>query len=172
MKTTTFASRQCFLGISLALVVSTIAAGTANAGTAEEVFDSWTSAFTGGTWTTTIDGQPHKHAYRKVLGGKFLELETKDGRRSSRVMLGIDPKTKKCTFWQFDDQGSVTKIELTTASGNVWLLEGTGSGPDGKSRYRSKVTLIDKNHTREEMIEHLVNGKAQPTQTRHWTRKP
>ena len=167
------ASTQRFFRIALALfAVSMVAAGTANAGTAEDVFESWSSVFSGGTWTTIVDSQPHEHSYRKVLGGRFLEIETKDGSRSSKVVLGIDPRTKKCTFWQFDNQGGVTRIHLTEMGDNSWLLEGTGSGPDGKSRYKSKVTLIDRNHTQEEMIEHIVNGESQPKQTRHWTRKP
>ena len=109
---------------------------------------------------------------KRYWAEKFVKLETEDGSRSSHVVLGIDPTTKKCTFWQFDNTGCVIHIHVTKAGNNVWLLEGTGSGPDGKCHYRSRVTLIDENHTREEVIEHLVNGEPQPKRTRNWTRKP
>ena len=86
------------------------------------------------------------------------------------IMIGFDPASGKCQFWQFGSDGCVTIFEVTQVNKDVWMLKGVGRGPNGETRYRSKVTRTGPDSTREEMLEYVLNGTAQATTVRIWNR--
>ena len=82
----------------------------------------------------------------------------------------MDPESDTCRLWQFGSDGSVTVFELTQLNKDTWLLTGSGSGPKGNSRYRSRVTRTGPDSTKEEMLEYVLDGKPKPTTVRTWKR--
>jgi hypothetical protein len=85
-------------------------------------------------------------------------------------MIGVDPQTKVCTWWFFNNDGGIGNDVLTQESGTVFLLEGTGTGPKGKIRYKGRITQVDKNTVKEEVLEFSIGDKDMGPQTAIWTR--
>ncbi len=135
---------------------------------AEKAFKAYTDFAVGGVWTTTDGGERVTAAYRKVANGKFVELTQKGGPLPFVCMIGVDLETKKCTWWFFNEDGGRGTDVLSQEAKGVFLLEGTGKGPKGDVRYKGRITQVDVNTVTEEVIEFVLGGKKQPTQTFTW----
>ena len=153
------------------LVVGSMAMAGESETPGRKVLKAWGDFFSGGTWTTNSLGTQHQHKYRTVLNGNLIEGALLDGKVSSKLIVGVDPQTKKCKMWHFLSDDTVIQYRVTQQAKGKWLLEGKGNGPKGSSSYRSRVTRLDKNSTKEEMLEHVHNGEKQPLGTRVWKRK-
>ena len=136
----------------------------------QAAFKSWSNFFHGGVWRTTIDEQHHEHRYEKIYDGQLQVGETVDAGLRSKIVVGLDPANEECRLWQFGSDGGVTVFSIKEMDPNTWVLTGKGNGPQGETRYRSKVTRIGPNSTKEEMLEYVLNGTKQPTTVRTWRR--
>ena len=135
----------------------------------EDVFKSYTSFALGGVWRTTIEDEVLEHSYQKFGQGKYVQVT---GERSSPPfagILGVNPETKKCTMWLFLDDGGFGRNVLTQLSENIWLLEGAGVGPAGKSRLKYTITRVDQNTLKQD-VEFAVDGGDLVKRTNVWTR--
>ena len=137
----------------------------------EEAFKSWTEYSIGGKWTTTMDGVKSEISYRQTLDGKFVHVDLNSGGIPVTFLLGIDPVTKKCTWWGFDGYGGTVKWVMSRIGEDVWMSEGKGMGPEGEYVLKEKMTRIDADTVKEEIESFIVNGKQQKTGTNIWTRK-
>ena len=140
------------------------------AGNSLEAFHNWADFFHGGVWRAKVNGQEHEHRYERIYNGRLQIGETVDAGVRARIVIGIAPASGNCRLWQFGSDGCVTIFDLKQVDRDTWLLTGTGHGPKGKTRYRSKVTRTGPNSTREEMLEYVLNGTKQPTTVRNWQR--
>ena len=86
-------------------------------------------------------------------------------------MIGVDLETKECTWWFYNEDGSTGKNTFTQESDGVWLLQGSGKGTKGETRYRGKLTRVEENTIREEVIEFIANGEKQPNRNVRLERK-
>lgn len=136
----------------------------------QAAFKSWSNFFHGGVWRTTVNEQHHEHRYEKIYNGQLQVGETVDGGLRSRIVVGLDPANEECRLWQFGSDGCVTVFSIKEIDPNTWVLTGKGSGPQGETRYRSKVTRIGPNSTNEEVLEYVVNGTKHPKTVRAWRR--
>lgn len=137
----------------------------------EKVFRSYADLAVGGTWATTIEGQQLEHTYRWLDGGKFLELSAMGGAAPHRCIIGVDPRTGKCTRWNFNENGGTSASSMTLEGEGVWLLEGGGTGPAGAIRYRGRLRAIDADTVNEEVLEFVFNGEKLKTGTNVWKRR-
>ena len=138
---------------------------------AEKVFKSYMDLAVGGVWTTTIDGEQLEHTYRWVRGKKFVQLKGRGGILPYIAMIGIDPKTKKCTWWIYNEDGSMGIDSMTQEKEGVWLLEGPGTGQKGNIRYKGRISRLDKDTIEEEVIEFVAYGQVVGPSKHIWKRK-
>ena len=137
----------------------------------QEAFDSFMKFSIGGTWTTTKDGMTSEISYKRILNGKFVHADLTDRGIHVTFLIGIDPATKKCTWWGFDENGVVVKWVMSKAAENAWTLEGKGMGPNGECALKEKATRIDDNTVKVETEFFLLDGKKQDVGTVIFTRK-
>ncbi len=140
----------------------------------EKAFKAYTDLAVGGVWTTTIDGAQISNSYQRAVNNQFVRLTTKgsvDAFVSFEAMIGIDPETKKCSWWVFNEHGGVGKVVMTQEAVGVWMLEGKAIGPKGKVQIRTRLKRVDADTIEEQQIEVVVDGEKQPTRTNTWTRK-
>ena len=137
----------------------------------EEVFKSWVDMSLGSTWSTTVDGATSTMSYRRTLGGKFVQANLNSDGTRVKFLVGIDPATKQCTWWGYDEDGCVVKWVMTKPSKDVWMSEGVGMGPEGKCALKEKLTRIDENTVKEEIEHFMINGKERKAVTTIWKRE-
>ena len=137
----------------------------------EKAFKSYVDFAVGGVWTCTIDGEELKHSYHMMDGGQFLQLQGKGGLVPYVAIIGVDPKSKQCTWWNFMEDGGVGQNKMTLESDGVWLLQGRGDGPKGQVRYKGRLTRVGKDEVREKIIVFRIGDDDQGTPTNVWRRK-
>lgn len=135
------------------------------------VFDSYAEFAVGGTWTTTIGDDKFEHTYEWVRGKKFAQLDGKGGALPFVAMFGVDPETEKCSWWFFNEDGSLGKNVMTQEKEGVWFLQGSTKGGKGETRYKGRITRVDDNTIEEESIEFIANGEKQPSGKFIWKRR-
>ncbi len=137
----------------------------------EKVFRTFANHAIGGTWTATIEGQQLEHTYRWLDGGRFMQLSGKGGLAPYSGIVGVDPRTGNCAWWNFNENGAVSANVMTLEADGVWLLEGRGAGPKGDIRYRGKLTRVDADTVNEEVLEFVYNSEKQKPGTNVWKRR-
>ncbi len=75
----------------------------------EKAFKDYAELAVGGTWTTTIDGVTYEDTYERIQDGEFVMLTSKPAGDfpASITILGVDPVSKKFTWWGFSADGTV-----------------------------------------------------------------
>lgn len=136
-----------------------------------ETFNSWMDFSIGGVWTTTVDGVKSEISYKRTLNGKLVQADLIDEGIHVTFIVGIDPVTKKCTWWGFDEAGCVVKWVMTRVSEDVWMSEGKGMGPKGECALKEKLTRIDADTVKEEVEYFMINGEKMKAVTSTWRRK-
>jgi hypothetical protein len=136
----------------------------------QEAFKSYVEAIGHGVWTTTVDGATVTASYRQLKNNPFIQLTVEGNRLPYFCVIGVEPQTKKCTWWFFNNDGSTGKDLLTQEADGVWLLEGTGTGPKGEIRYKGRLKRVDANTSVEEVIELVIYGERQEPRTNTWKR--
>jgi hypothetical protein len=144
--------RQIMLSTAVLLTASVVV-GQADG---EKAFKSYMDFAVGGTWTTTVDGERIESSYKRVVDSQFVQLTNKGVPLPFVAMIGVDPKTKNCTWWFFNNDGGIGKDVLIQEADKVWLLEGTGIGPKDRIRYRGRITQIDENTGKEEVLRFMI----------------
>ena len=157
-----------FVGIGLLGLCSV--ANVQAADNSDRTFQNWAKFFHGGVWRTTAGGRQHEHRYEKIYDDRLQVGETIDAGVRARLVIAVDPSDGNCRFWQFRSDGCVTIFKLQEVDGDTWDLTGTGNGPKGETKYRSRVTRTGPNSTKEELLEYVLNGVEQPTTVRNWRR--
>ena len=135
------------------------------------MFDSYGSSAVGGTWTTTIGDDKFEHSYEWVRGKKFAQLDGKGGVLPFVAMFGVDPESEECTWWFFNEDGSLGKNVMTLEKNGIWMLQGSTKGGKGDTRYKGRITRVDDNTIEEETIEFIANGEKQPSGKFIWKRQ-
>ena len=156
--------------LTLCLIGMLSTVNTHAAENAEATFQNWAEFLQGGVWRTTVNGQKHEHRYETIYDGRLQIGETLDAGLRARIVVGVDSKIGTCCLWQFGSDGCVTTFKLNEIDHNTWVLTGSGNGPKGETRYRSRVTRTGPNSTKEEMLEYVLNGAKQPATDRTWRR--
>ena len=136
----------------------------------EKAFKAYTDFAVGGTWVTTVDGGKIEACYTRIPDSPFVQLTQKGGPLPFVGMIGVDPQTKVCMWWFFNNDGGIGKDVLTQESDTVFLLEGTGLGPKGKVHYKGRITQVDKNTVKEEVLQFLIGDEDMGPQTAIWKR--
>lgn len=135
----------------------------------QQVFEEWADLAVGGVWSRkTDDGEKVEHRYRRVAKGRFVLFTAKGGMFPGRSMIGVDPKTGRATWWDFNEDGSVGKSVMTQEAPGVWKLNGRFAGLDGDSKWSLVARKAGKNRIRTEKF--LFDGEKQGDQV--WTRSP
>ena len=140
-------------------------------GEGEKTFKTYTDFVVGGVWTTKIDGQELKHSYQPVGAKRFVQLNAKGGSVSYFAVIGVNPKSQKCEWWLFGEDGSVGSDTMTLEADGVWLLQGSGVGPKGEVSFKSRLTRVGKDEAREEVLLFKIGDANQGTPTNVWRRK-
>ncbi len=86
-------------------------------------FKAYTDFAVGGVWTTTDGDRQMTAKYRKVANGAFVELTQKGGLVPFVGMIGVDPETKKCAWWFFNEDGG-TGNDVMTQEGHKSANQG------------------------------------------------
>jgi hypothetical protein len=98
-----------------------------------------------------------------MLNGRFVQANLNSDGTRVKFLVGIDPVTKKCTWWGYDEDGCVVKWVMSKVGEDVWLSEGVGIGPKGKCAWKEKLTRIDENTVKEEIEHFMINGEQRET---------
>ena len=159
------------LAIAMATVVAFVSNSFAQQTDGRDVFDSYASFAVGGSWTTTVGDNKLEATYTWVRGKKFAQLDEKGGVLPFVAMFGVDPDTKKCTWWFYSEDGSLGTSVMTRESDGVWMLQGSGKGGRGETRYKGRISRVDDNTVEHEVIEYIANGEEQPTGKFTWKRQ-
>ena len=118
----------------------------------------------GGTWTADVDGKQFESKYESILDGKFLLFTGKaaDVFPGSVSIVGVDPATKQFTSWGVDGKGGVSIERTKLASEGVWTNEFSLIGPNRSESSKSRLTKIDQDTVKFEVLEWTQNGNPQP----------
>ena len=148
------------------------ASGEQEAG--EKAFKAYADLAVGGTWVATVDGKQFEDTYELILGGKLMLCTSKGGGEfpAAVTVAGIDPITKKFTFWGFDAQGGVSVGTSRLVSDGVWLGEWRGNQPNGSASEATRLTKIDADTVKYETLDQTVTGEAKAfPEVTTWKRK-
>jgi hypothetical protein len=140
----------------------------------EGAFKAFAELAVGGTWVAEIDGERFENTYEWFLDEQFLRLTAKAaGDFSESVeILGVDPKTGKFTSWRFSASGMVSMGTIRQIKDGVWVGLGGGKGPKGSVSSRDRVTKINDNTVRYEILEQNIDGDVPEfTEVSTWKRK-
>lgn len=152
------------LSVAALVVASSMVVGQAEG---EKAFKSYMDLAVGGTWITTADGQKFEDTYERILDGKFVRLTSKaaGGFPASVSVLGVDPVTNKFTQWGFDADGGVSIGTTTLAADGTWVGEWHGKGPKGNGSSKSRLTRVDADTVKYEVLEQKLEGELKPFTT-------
>ena len=127
-------ARTLFASFILVALTSTtaIAQGELTAKDGKAAFQSLAKLVVGGVWTRSDDEQ-YRHSYEWAIEGKFVHRTAKGGPLPDVAMIGVDPKTKQCVWWFFNQDGSVGKSICKLEKNGVWSFDGTTEGSKGKT---------------------------------------
>jgi hypothetical protein len=159
------------LAIAMATAVAFVSNSFAQQTDGRDVFDSYASFAVGGSWTTTVGDDKLEATYTWVRGKKFAQLDAKGGVLPFVAMFGVDPDTKKCTWWFYNEDGSLGRNVMTRESDGVWMLQGSTKGGKGETRHKGRISRVDDNTVEHEVIESIVNGEEQSTGKFTWKRQ-
>jgi concanavalin A-like lectin/glucanase superfamily protein len=138
----------------------------------EEAFKSYMEFAVGGSWSTTSSNSDTiEHTYEWEANNNFVRLNSKGGLIPFVAMIGIDPKTKKFTWWFYNEDGSIGKDIMTQKGEDTWILQGHGTGDKGGIHYKGEITRVDENTIEELVIKHVVYGKKHEPSKFIWKRK-
>lgn len=137
----------------------------------EEVFRSYADFQVGGTWKATVGAHKLEHSYRWAVGRKFAQLDAKGGVLPLVAMFGVDPASGKCTWWFYYNDGSMGKGVMTQERDGVYILEGKSNGMNGENSFKVRMSRVDDNTMKEEIISFIVNGVKQPNTSFTWNRQ-
>ena len=76
-------------------------------------------------------------------------------------ILGVDPKTNKFTLWRFSADGGLFTGTSELVSGNTRLNNWNGKGPEGSGEGKGRLTKVDANTIKFEVLERKVSGKVE-----------
>ena len=155
--------------ISIALSTSSLAIA-ADEKSGEKAFQSLAKLLVGGTWTRGADSG-FRHKYTWAIDGQFVHRVAEGGPLSDVGIIGVDPETNLCTWWTFNEDGSVGKLKCTLESQGVWILEEHGKGSKGEHHYKGRASRVDGDTIKEEVLEWVINGNPQEKGTFEWKRK-
>jgi hypothetical protein len=121
----------------------------------EEAFKAYADLAVGGTWTTTIDGVTYEDTYTRIQDGAFVMLTSKPAGDfpASISILGVDPVTKKFTWWGFAADGTVSSGTSKQMRDGVWVGPFNGKGPKGEMTSRGRLTRVDENTIKYDILE-------------------
>lgn len=159
------------LSVAALVMASSIVVGQSDG---EKAFKSYADLAVGGSWIATVDGQTFEDTYERILDGKFMRLTSKGagGFPAGISILGIDPVTKKFTQWSFDADGGVAIGTSTLTADGAFLGEWHGKGPKGSGNNRSRLTTVDADTVRFEILEEKLEGGLKPfPKVTIWKRK-
>ncbi len=140
----------------------------------EEAFNAYADLAVGGTWTTTIDGVTYEDKYERIQDGNFVMLTSKAVGQfpASVTILGVDPVSKKFTWWGFSADGTQSLGTSKQTKDGVWVGLLNSNGPQGAMNSRGRLTRVDSDTIKYEILEQskddAVPGFA-PVST--WKRK-
>ncbi len=137
----------------------------------EADYKSLSDFLVGGVWTMTKSDVKCEISYKPTLNGRFILGEYMHGDIPVTFLIGIDPVTKKITWFGFDGDGDVVKWVMTRSSDDTWSSEGNGMGPKGECALKNKLTRIDADTLEEELEHFVINGKQMKIGTNIWKRK-
>jgi hypothetical protein len=135
----------------------------------ERAFNSFMDLAVGGTWIRSDDVQM-QHTYQWSVGSKFVQHTAKGGSRPFVTMIGVDPRSKQCTWWFYNEDGSVGMATLEQTGDGVWILEEASEGLLGPTRYKGVISRLHDDTIKEEIRESVINGEPQPTGSFLWKR--
>nr|MBC8870279.1 hypothetical protein [Planctomycetota bacterium] len=116
------------------------------------------------------EGNKPEHTYTWTLNDRFLQLDRKGGENHGITLIGVDPATDTVTFWVFNERGGTGKAVLTGKKGN-WDFEGEWAGPKGRSIATCKLTRVDDNTLKANVLTYVKDGEAQEPREQVWTRQ-
>lgn len=121
----------------------------------ESAFNAYADLAVGGTWTTTIDGVTYEDSYERIQDGQFVMLTSKPVGQfpASVTVLGVDPVTKKFTWWGFSADGTHSLGTSRQIKSGVWVGPFNSNGPKGEMTSRGKLTKVDKDTIKYEILE-------------------
>ena len=154
--------------LSSAVLVMASIIGQADA---EAAYKSLSDFLVGGVWTTMAGDVKCEISYKPTLNGRFILGEYMHGNIPVTFLVGVDPATKKITWFGFDGDGDVVKWAMTPTSESTWTTEGKGMGPNGECAIKSKTTRVDADTIKEELEHFVINGKQMRIGTNIWKRK-
>lgn len=145
---------------------------TESADAGEQAFRKWADVVVGGTWNgVNEDGKAVQERYRWILGKRYLQYNASGGEEGDVIaVIGIDPETRKCTWWGFDSLGFVAKGTMSLREDGVWQYYGEGVGVRGKGSYSCEPTLIDKDTLKENRRTEVIEGVAKELPPIVWKR--
>lgn len=149
------------LSVAALVMASSMLVGQAEG---EKAFKSQADFAVGGTWITTVDGQEFESTYERILDGQFMRLTNKaaGGFPAAVSILGVDPVTKKFTQWGFDADGLVSIGTTTLAADGTWVGEWHGKGPKGTVTSKFRLTRVDADTAKYEVLEQKLEGDLKP----------
>lgn len=126
----------------------------------EEAFKAYAKLTVGGTWISEVDGVQFEDTYKPILDGRFLQLTSKPaGEFSANVtILGIDPVTKKFTWWGYHADGFVSIGTSRQVKEGVWVGPWNARGSEASISSRGRLTKVDDDTIKYEILERTIKG--------------
>ncbi len=151
-----------YMTIGLAGLLFLSLSSSAIADDAEKTLKSFGAFVVGGEWEfKSAAGENVALKYSWFGKEKFLRLSgTRDGKATDKiVVIGVDPKTKKVTIWDFSVQGVIVPT-MTQKEDGIWNVEAAFTGNNGQNiTWKGKYVRVGKDELHLESIEFNVGDK-------------
>lgn len=136
--------------------------GSAEQSKGEKAFKAFADFAVGGKWVPLNDDGKSEEKYEPILNGKFLlHTSKREGQFPPNMsIVGIDPETKQCMFWDFNAAGDVASMTIDLdADGNL-VLAAARPAPGSDATMSFRLIRIDADTLKAEMTLHSAAGET------------
>jgi hypothetical protein len=136
--------------------------GPAEQNKAEKVFKAFADFAVGGKWVPLDDDGKSEEKYELILNGKFLlHTSQREGQFPPNMsIVGIDPETKQCTFWDFNAAGDVSSMTIDLDADGSLVMTTARPAPGSDAAVSFRLILIDADTVKAEMTMHSAAGET------------
>ncbi|MGM0487982.1 MAG: hypothetical protein ACQESR_14615 [Planctomycetota bacterium] len=122
---------------------------------ARKAFQELADFLMGGVWECDLpDLGKVEQTYQWKIKDRFLEVSQKGGDGERHCVFGLDPASRKPTWWTFKEDGTVNEMVATRVKEGLWKWDAMEHGPSGKrTRMRGTLKRINDNRAEAHVLE-------------------
>lgn len=122
---------------------------------ARQAFQELADFLLGGVWECDLpDLGKVEQTYQWKIKDRFMVVGQKGGDGERHCVFGLDPASRKPTWWTFKEDGTVNEMVATRVKEGLWKWDSVEHGRNGKrTTMRGTLERIDENQAAARVLE-------------------